>query len=79
VILSLYVSFPQKSSSITNNGKEIESKYVIENSTGANNGTYSCKAVYTMNKEEFPGKLLSTKVFVEGMYVFMYVCMYVLN
>ena len=41
--------------------------YVIEKSSGANNGTYSCKSIYTMNKEEFPGKLLSTQVFVEGM------------
>ena len=57
---------PQNSNSITNNKSIIESVYVINDSTGANNGTYSCKAIYTMNGEDFPGKLLSTEVFVEG-------------
>lgn len=41
---------------------------MIEESTGENNGTYSCKAIYIMNGVEYPGELLSTHVSVEGLY-----------
>ena len=56
----------QSSNTIDAKGEFVESFYVIEKSSGLDNGTYSCKVVYIQNGLEFPAMLVGTTISVEG-------------